>query len=47
MPKTFPTLYANMREVLAVNGEQVPVEESLFCSLVFAELALVHFGGWW
>ncbi len=47
MPETLPTLHADMREILAVNGEKVSVEKTLFCCLVFTELAFVHFVGGW
>lgn len=47
MPEALPTFYANVREILAVDGEQVPVEKSLFCRLIFTELAHVHFVGGW
>lgn len=47
MSKAFPTFHTDVGEALAVNSQQVPIEQSLLCSFIVAELAFMHLGGWW
>lgn len=42
--EAFPALHANVGEVLAVNREQVPVQQALLRGFVVAIFALVQFG---
>lgn len=42
--EALPALHAHMREVLAMDCEQVPVEEPLLCSLIVTIFALVELG---
>lgn len=41
--EAFAALHANVRKVLAVDSQQVMTQQPLFCCLVVAEFALVHF----
>lgn len=45
MPEALAALDANVRKALAVHGQQVAVQQALLCSLVVAELALMHLRG--
>ena len=47
MTKALTALHTDVRKVFAMHGQQVAIEQALLCRFVIAELAVVHFGGWW
>lgn len=45
MAETLPALHTDVRKVLAVHGQEVPVQQALLCCFVVAEFARMHLSG--